>query len=83
MGVGVAVAAVAMGATVIEKHFTLSRAEGGGQRFLLRACRNERLSARKRVAYEALGVVRYGPAEAEKRPDFPSLALCLRGYKSW
>ena len=29
MGVGVAVAAVALGATVIEKHFTLSRAEGG------------------------------------------------------
>jgi len=30
MGIGVAVAAVAHGATVIEKHFTLSRAEGGG-----------------------------------------------------
>jgi N-acetylneuraminate synthase len=28
MGVGVAVAAVALGASVIEKHFTLSRAEG-------------------------------------------------------
>ena len=29
MGIGVAVAAVALGATVIEKHFTLSRADGG------------------------------------------------------
>ena len=29
MGVGVAVASVALGASVIEKHFTLSRAEGG------------------------------------------------------
>ncbi len=29
MGIGVAVASIALGATVIEKHFTLSRAEGG------------------------------------------------------
>ena len=29
MGIGVAVAAMAHGATVIEKHFTLSRADGG------------------------------------------------------
>ncbi|USR89933.1 N-acetylneuraminate synthase family protein [Phormidium yuhuli AB48] len=29
MGVGAAVASVALGATVIEKHFTLARADGG------------------------------------------------------
>ena len=29
LGIGAAVAAVALGASVIEKHFTLSRADGG------------------------------------------------------
>ena len=29
LGIGAAVAAVAVGASVIEKHFTLSRADGG------------------------------------------------------
>ena len=29
LGVGAAIGAVALGATVIEKHFTLSRADGG------------------------------------------------------
>lgn len=29
MGIGVAVAAVAIGASVVEKHFTLAQADGG------------------------------------------------------
>ena len=37
MGVGVAVASVAFGASVIEKHFTLSRAEGGVDSIFARA----------------------------------------------
>ena len=68
MGVGVAVAAVAMGATVIEKHFTLSRAEGGvDSAFSLEPAEMSVLVQESELAYEALGVVRYGPTEAEKK----------------
>ena len=35
MGIGVAVAAVALGASVIEKHFTISRDDGGVDSFSL------------------------------------------------
>lgn len=67
MGVGVAVAAVALGATVIEKHFTLSRAEGGvDAAFSMEPEEFKQLAAETERAWLALGGVRYGPTEAEK-----------------
>jgi pseudaminic acid synthase len=67
MGVGVAVAAVALGATVIEKHFTLSRAEGGvDSGFSLEPQELAALVQESERAWQALGAVRYGPTEAER-----------------
>jgi pseudaminic acid synthase len=66
MGVGVAVAAVALGATMIEKHFTLSRAEGGvDSAFSLEPHELSDLVKESERAWQALGQVRYGPTEAE------------------
>ena len=68
MGVGVAVAAVALGATVIEKHFTLSRAEGGvDSAFSLEPAELVCLVRESERAWQSLGRVRYGPTEAEQK----------------
>jgi pseudaminic acid synthase len=67
MGIGVGVGSIVLGATVIEKHFTLSRAEGGVDSAFsmepeeMRALVNET----KRV-WESLGQVSYGPTKAEE-----------------
>ncbi|HSY05820.1 MAG TPA: pseudaminic acid synthase [Steroidobacteraceae bacterium] len=66
-GVGVAVAAVALGATVIEKHFTLSRAEGGvDAAFSLEPQEFTQLVRETRAAWQALGEVRLGVTEDER-----------------
>lgn len=68
MGVGVAVASVALGATVIEKHFTLSRAEGGvDSAFSLEPAELASLVQESERAWESLGQVRYGPTDAERK----------------
>lgn len=68
MGVGVAVASVALGATVIEKHFTLDRAEGGvDSAFSMEPAEMAQLVAETTRAWQALGHVSYGPTEAEKK----------------
>lgn len=67
MGVGSAVAAVAHGATVIEKHFTLSRADGGvDSAFSLEPEEMKQLVIESERAWQSLGKVTYGPTEAEK-----------------
>jgi pseudaminic acid synthase len=67
MGIGVAVAAVALGATVIEKHFTLRRADGGvDSAFSLEPEEFRSLALETERAWQGLGAVRYGPTEKEK-----------------
>lgn len=66
MGTGVSVASVALGATVIEKHFTLSRADGGvDSAFSLEPHELEDLTIETERSWLALGKVKYGPTEKE------------------
>lgn len=68
LGIGGAVAAIALGATVIEKHFTLSRADGGvDSSFSLEPAELHSLVTETQRAWQALGKIHYGPTEAEKK----------------
>lgn len=68
MGTGVAVAAVALGATVIEKHFTLCRADGGvDSSFSLEPEEMRNLVVETERAWQSLGTVSYGPSEKEMK----------------
>lgn len=67
MGVGVSVASVALGATVVEKHFTLNRADGGvDSAFSMEPFEMAQLVVETERAWQALGDVCYGPIEAEQ-----------------
>lgn len=66
MGIGVAVGSVAFGATVIEKHFTLSRADGGvDATFSMEPDEMATLVVETKRAWQAIGKVSYGPTAAE------------------
>ena len=66
MGIGVSVAAVALGAVVIEKHFTTSRAEGGvDSAFSLEPHELKMLIEESEKAWQALGYVNFGVQEVE------------------
>lgn len=67
MGIGAAIASIALGATVIEKHFTLARADGGvDSAFSMEPAEFRQLVRECRTAYEALGDVTYEPQVQEK-----------------
>ncbi|MEX2230704.1 MAG: pseudaminic acid synthase [Cyclobacteriaceae bacterium] len=68
MGVGVAVASVALGAPVIEKHFTLNRADGGvDSAFSLEPSELKNLVVESERAWLGIGQVSYTLSEKEKK----------------
>lgn len=68
MGCGVALAAVALGATVVEKHFTLKRADGGvDSTFSLEPDELRTLVVESERAWQSLGSIAYGCSEAERK----------------
>jgi pseudaminic acid synthase len=67
MGIGVPIAAVAYGAVLIEKHFTLDRADGGvDSAFSLDQAELRLLVTESERAWQALGTTAIGPTAAEK-----------------
>lgn len=68
LGVGVSVASVALGATVIEKHFTISRADGGvDSTFSMEPEEMRQLVEETERAWQSLGQISYGSVKAEQR----------------
>jgi len=68
LGIGAAVASVALGATLIEKHFTLRRADGGvDAAFSMEPEELQALVVESERAWQALGQARLGPTDAEER----------------
>lgn len=67
MGCGVAVAATALGASVIEKHFTLRRSDGGvDASFSMEPHEWSQLRVETERAWQGIGQISYGPTDAER-----------------
>lgn len=68
LGIGVAVASMALGARVVEKHFTLSRSDGGvDSAFSLEPTEMAQLVRECNTAVQALGHVSYQLQEQERK----------------
>jgi pseudaminic acid synthase len=68
MGIGVSIAATCLGASILEKHFTLCRADGGVDSvFSMEPSEMCSLVVETERAWQSLGKVSYGPHEKEKQ----------------
>jgi sialic acid synthase SpsE len=76
-GIGVACAAAAVGAAMIEKHITLSRGDGGPDAgFSLEPAEFAQLVTECRRAAASVGAVQYGPSRHESTALRRSLWVC-------
>lgn len=68
MGIGVALASIGLGATVIEKHFTLARKDGGvDAAFSLESAELKSLVVESERAWQGLGEIKFKPSNSEKK----------------
>lgn len=68
IGFGTALASVAHGASVIEKHFTLDRSEGGvDSQFSIEPKELKNLVIETKNAWKSLGSISYGVTDSEKK----------------
>ena len=84
MGIGVSIGSVVLGATVIEKHFTISRSDKGvDSAFSMEPDEMKSLVIETERVWQALGQVSYGPtAEEKKLTEIPKINLYCKGCKS-
>lgn len=73
MGIGVSIASIAFGASVIEKHFTLNRSDGGvDSAFSIEPSELKSLVLESERAFQALGSIKYGIQKSEEK------SLCFK-----
>jgi len=67
LGIGVALAAISHGATIIEKHFTLDRNDGGVDSSFSIEPNDMKILIKESVrTWQSLGNISYGPTDSEK-----------------
>lgn len=67
IGIGASIASIALGAVMVEKHFTISREEGGvDSAFSINPVEMKNLVAEAYNAWKARGGIKYGPTKKEK-----------------
>ncbi len=68
LGIGTALGAVAFGASVIEKHFTLDRSKGGvDSAFSIEPSELSQLVKESKQVWQSIGAVSYGPTQEERK----------------
>ncbi len=67
LGIGVALGSIALGSCMVEKHFTLSRDDGGvDSAFSMEPEEMHMLVHESKRVWQGLGQIKYGPTEAEQ-----------------
>ena len=67
LGIGVSIASIAFQSTIIEKHFTLKRNDGGvDSKFSIEPYEMKQLVQESKKVWESIGTIKYGYSSSEK-----------------